>query len=104
MNRLGDRLDNVERKNAWESQQRNAARNPNFKKTQNLNVGRNSQDHDIRPPFQENYAEESTSADPTDGTLMNLVDSENEQQSFLTEENRPYLNIEQFRTKFGRVV
>ena len=81
MNRMGDRLDNVERKNSWENQHPNTARNPNFRKTQNLNIGRANQDHDIRPPFQENFAEASASADPTDGTLMNLVDSENGQQS-----------------------
>jgi len=99
MNRMGDRLDNVERNTSWENQQPNTARNPNFRKTQNMNMGRANQDHNIRPPFQENFAEASTYVDPTDGTLMNLVDSENGQQSSFTEENPPYLNIEQFRTK-----
>ena len=82
---LGDRVDNVERKTSWEGQQPNAIRNPAFRKTQNTNAGRASLDHDIMPPFQENYTEASTSSEPTDGTHINLIDSENEQQIFLTE-------------------
>ena len=101
IHRLGDRVDNVERKTSWEGQQPNAIRNPNFRKTQNTNVGRASPDHDIRPPFQENYAEASTSTEPTDGTHMNLIDSENEQQIFLMEEDRPYPDAKQFHTKSG---
>ena len=49
--RLGERVDNVERKTAWEGQQPNAIRNPNFRKTENTNTGRASPDHDIRLPF-----------------------------------------------------
>ena len=82
IHRLGDRVENVERKTSWEGQQPNAIRNPNFRKTQNPNAGRASPDHDIRPPFQENYAEASTSSEPTEETHMNLIDSKNEQQIF----------------------
>jgi len=51
MHRLGDRVENVDRKSTWDAQQNNAVRNPNFRKNQNTNVGRESPDHDIRPPF-----------------------------------------------------
>jgi len=57
MHSLGDRVGSVERKTSWDGQQANAVRNPNFRKNQNPNVGRASPDHDIRPPFQEAYAE-----------------------------------------------
>lgn len=65
MHRLGDRVESVERKSSWEGQQPNTIRNPNFKKTQNTNAGRSSPGRDIRPPFQENYTETSTSSEPT---------------------------------------
>ena len=60
MHRLGDRVESVERKSSWDGQQPNTIRNPNFRKTQNTNAGRSSLDHDVRPPFHENYAEAST--------------------------------------------
>jgi len=71
MHRLGDRVETVERKSSWEGQPSNTIRNPNFRKNQNPNVGRASPDHDIRPPFQENYAEASTSSEPTEDTHIN---------------------------------
>ena len=77
MHRLGDRVESVERKSSWEGQQPNTIRNPNFRKNQTTNAGRASPDHDIRPPFQENYAEASTSSEPTYETHMNLIDSKN---------------------------
>lgn len=64
MQRLGDRVESVERKSSWEAQQPNTIRNPNFQKTQNANASRSSPDHDIRPPFHESYAEASTSSEP----------------------------------------
>jgi len=57
MHRLGDRVETVERKSSWEGQPSNTIRNPNFRKNQNPNVGRVGPDQDIKPPFQENYAE-----------------------------------------------
>ena len=55
MHRLGDRVESVERKSSWEEKQPNTIRNPNFQKTQNINAGRSSPDHDVRPHFHENY-------------------------------------------------
>jgi len=40
MHRLGDRVENVERKSSWDGQQSNTIRNANFRKNQNPNVGR----------------------------------------------------------------
>jgi len=42
MHRLGDRVENVERKSSWDGQQSNTIRNPNFRKNQNPNIGRAS--------------------------------------------------------------
>lgn len=52
-----DRIDNIERKPQWDNQQTPLVRNPNFRKNQNQNIGKNGSDQNIRPPFQENYVE-----------------------------------------------
>jgi len=101
MHRLGDRVESVERKSSWEGQQRNTIRNPNFKKNQNPNVGRASPDHDIRPPFQENYKEASTSSEPVEDAHINLMGLKNDQQVFLSKEDHDYYDVNQFQTKSG---
>lgn len=101
MHRLGDRVESVERKSSWDGQQANTVRNPNFRKNQNPNAGRSSPDHDIRPPFQENYAEVSTSNEPIEDTHMNLMDLKGEQQSFVTQEDQDDHEINQFQTNSG---
>ena len=63
MDSFENRMGTIERKASWGGQQNNPIRNPNFRKNQNRNVGRASPDHDIRPAFHENYAEESTSSE-----------------------------------------
>ena len=84
LQRLGERVENVERKASWEGQQSNTIRNPNFRKTQNINASRPNQDHDIRPPFQDNYVEGSTSSEPLEDTHMNLMDLKGEHQTVLS--------------------
>ena len=101
MDRLGDRVETIERKSLWEGQQSNTARNPNFRKNQNLNVGRAGPDQNIRPPFQENYAEASTSSEPTEDSHINLMGLNSEQQIFLTQEDQDDHDINQFQTKSG---
>jgi len=98
---LGDRVDTIERKSSWEGQQINTIRNPNFRKNQNPNVGRAGPDQDIRPPFQENYAEASTYSEPTEDPHINLMGSNSEQQVFLTQEDQDSHDINQFQTKSG---
>ena len=102
IHRLEDRVESVERKSSWEGQQPNNTRSPNFRKNQNPNVGRASPDHDIRPPFQENYTEASPSSEPTEETRMNLLDLKGEQQIFLTREDQDDHEISQFQTKSGK--
>ena len=101
MHRLGDRVENVERKSSWDGQQSNTIRNANFRKNQNPNVGRAGPDQDIRPPFQENYVETSTSSEPTEDTHINLMGLNGEQQVFLTQEYQDDNDINQFQTKSG---
>ena len=99
IHRLGNRVESVERKSSWEGQQPN--RSPNLRKNQNPNVGRVSPDHDVRPPFQENYTEASPPSEPTEETHMNLLDLKGEQQIFLTREDQDDHEISQFQTKTG---
>ena len=65
MHKLGDRVETVERKSSWDGPQSNTVRSQNFRRNQSPNVGRAGLDQDIRPPFQENYTEASTSSEPT---------------------------------------
>jgi len=101
MEKLGDRVETIERKSSWEGQQSNTARSPNFRENQNLNVGRASPNQNIKPPFQENYAEASTSSEPTKDPHTNLMGLNSEQQIFLTQEEQNDHDINQFRTKSG---
>ena len=101
LQRLGERVENVERKASWEGQQSNTIRNPNFRKIQNTNAARPTPDHDIRPPFQDNYVEGSTSSQPIEDTHMNLMDLKGENQTFLTQEDQNEHECSQFHTKTG---
>ena len=85
MKRLGDRVELVERKASWEAPQNNPPRNPNFRRNPNPNVGRANPDPEIRPPFQENYAETSTSAEPNEDPEINFIGLDGESQVFLTQ-------------------
>lgn len=101
LQRLGERVENVERKSSWEGQQSNTIRNPNFRKTQNENASRSSPDHDIRPPFQDNYVEGSTSNEPIEDSHMNLMDLKGGHQTFLSQEDQDEHDCNQFHTKSG---
>jgi len=94
---LGDRVDTIERKSSWEGKQGNTIRNPNFRKNQNPNVGRAGPNQDIRPPFQEVYAETSTSSEPTEDTHINLMGLNGEQQVFLTKEDQVIMKSINFK-------
>ena len=101
MKRLGDRVESVERKSSWEAPQNNPIRNPNFRRNQNPNVGKAGSDPDIRPPFQENYTEASTSNEQTDDTHINLMGLNDEQHVFLSQEDHKDDDIQQFQTRSG---
>lgn len=101
MKRLGDRVESVERKSSWEAPQNNPPRNPNFRRTENPNVGKAISDPDIRPPFQENYAETSTSREPNEDPHINLMGLDGESQVCLTQEDHEDEEIKLFQTKSG---
>ena len=82
MYRLWDRVETIERKSPWDGQPSNTGRNPNLRKNQNPNIGKTGPGQNIRPPFQENYVEASTSDEPTEDTQINLMGLNNEQQVF----------------------
>ena len=86
MDRLGDRVETIERKSSWEGQTTNA-KNQNFRKNQNPTAGRTDTDHHVRPPFQENYAEASTSSEPCEDPHINLIGLDGQSQVFLTQED-----------------
>ena len=88
MDRLGDRVETIDRKSPWDGQPNNTVRNPNFKKNQNHITGKTGPYQNIGPPFQENYVEASTSEEPTEDTQINLMGFKNEQQVFLTQEDQ----------------
>jgi hypothetical protein len=82
MDRLEDRVETIERNSPWDGQLSNTRRNPNLRKNQNPNTGKDGPDQNIRPPFQEKYVEASTSDEPTEDTQTNLMGLNNEQQVF----------------------
>lgn len=84
-----DRLDNMETKPQRENQQGPQIRNPNFRK--NPNAGKSKEgtpNQQIRPPFQENYAEISQQLEEDQGTQINLMAVNNEDIIFLTQEEQ----------------
>ena len=85
---VGWTLDNLERKPTWDGQQKITVRNPNFRRNQNPNVGRVIPDREIRPPFQENYTEASTSNNPLEDSHLNIMGLKNDQHVFLSKEDQ----------------
>lgn len=87
MERLGDRVETMERKSSWKGKTSNTTRNPNFRKNQNPNDGRTSPNQNIRPPFQENYAEASTTSEQIEDPHINSMGLDSEEQVFLTQDD-----------------
>ena len=86
LERIMDRLENMERKNQWENQQQQPPiRNPNFRK--NPNIAKNAtRDQQINPHLQENYVEDSQNQEDEDDTQINLLETIEEETLFLTQE------------------
>jgi len=99
MDRLGDRVETIERKSLWDSQQASVGRNPNFRKNQNQNTGKNGPDQNIRPPFQENYAEASHSEGLEEDTQINLMGLDDEGEVFLSQDDQEAHILKQFQTQ-----
>ena len=102
MDRLGDRVEIIERKSSWEGQPSNTGRNPNFRKNHNPNTGKVGPDQNIRPPFHENYVEASTFSEPTEDSHINLMGLNSERQIFLTQDDQEAHTFNQFQTKSGQ--
>ena len=69
MERLEDIVETIKRKSSGDS--KNVVRNPNFRRNQNQNTGKNVPNQNIRPPFQENFVEGSSSEEPTEDVEIN---------------------------------
>jgi len=101
MKRLGDRVESVERKSSWEAPSNNPGRNPNFRRNPNAGSSKANNDPEIRPPFQENYAEASTSEGQAEDTHIHLMGLDNKHQVFLSQEDEDEEDRNQFQTKSG---
>jgi len=95
LERIMDRLENMERKNQWGNQQQQPPiRNPNFRK--NPNAAKNTTpDQQIRPPFQENYVEDSQNQQVEDDIQINLLETKEEDNVFLTQEDQELYMLQQ---------
>ena len=83
--RIMDRLENMERKSQWENQQGSQIRKPNFRKNPNTGKTRDViPNQQIRPHFQENYAEGSQNHEEEENTQINLLGIKNKDVVFLT--------------------
>jgi len=101
MKRLGDRVESVERKSSWEAPPNNPNRTPNFRRNQNPSGSKVNNDPEIRPPFQENYAETSTSEEQAEDIHIHLMGLDNKHQVFLSQEDHDEEDTKQFQTKSG---
>lgn len=101
LERIMDRLENMERKNQWENQQqRTLIRNANFRK--NPNARKNATlDQEIRPPFQENYVEDSQNQEEEDDTQINLLETKEEDTVFLIQEEQELYMLQQLQLESG---
>ena len=68
---------------------------------QNQNTCKNGHDQNIRPPFQENYAETSHQEDPELDTQINLMGLDDEETVFLTQDDQELHMLQQFQTQMG---
>ena len=77
----------MERKPQWDNQQQGPQiRNPNFRKNTNNGKSRESApDQQIRPPFQENYAEISHQNEEDEDTQINLMGINDDNTIFLAQ-------------------
>lgn len=94
LERMMDRLDNIEKRPHWDNQQQ--TRNPNFRK--NINQGKTKEtgpDQTIRPPFQENYAEISQNSDEDEDSMNNLMGIDDDNTIFLTQEDQELFELQQ---------
>ena len=95
MERMMDKISLNERASLRENQEnpQNINRNQNFRRDPPQNRQRDN-DQQIRPPFQENYVdEEETKTKESEENHVNLIDSNNEVDVFLIEEETIKMRI-----------
>jgi len=99
MEKLMDRIENIERKPQWDNQQAPPVRNPNFRKNQNQNQNtkKNGPNQNIRPPFQENCVETSQHKDPEPYIQINLIGLDDEGVVFLTQDDQEFHMLQQLQ-------
>ena len=93
-------LDNIEKKPQWDNQHQII--NPNYRKNNNPGKGKEpSPNQNIRPPFQENYAESSQNnvEDEEDINIVMGIDEEN--TIFLTQEDQELFELQHFKVESG---
>jgi len=71
------------------------------KQNQNQNTGKNGPDQNIRPPFQENYAESSDPGDPEQDTQINLMGLDDQNPVFLSKDEEEFHMLQQLKTPSG---
>jgi len=101
MEKLMDRIEVIERKPHLDSQQEPRVRNPNFRKNQNQNIGKNEPDQNIRPHFQENFDETSHQENLELDTQINLMGLDEEETIFLTHDDQELYMLQQLQTQTG---
>lgn len=103
LEKLVDRLEIMERKPQWDNQQQGPQiRNPNFRKNPNTGKPREGPpDQQIRPPFQENYAESSHQNEEDQDTQINLMGINDGNTIFLTQEEHELCMLQQLQFQFG---
>ena len=96
LERVIDRLDNIERIPQWDNQQQ--IRNPNFRKNINSKKAKEtSPDQTIRPPFQENYAESSQNNNDDEEDNINIMGIYDNNTIFLTREYQELFELQQLK-------
>ena len=98
-----DRIEIMERKPQWDNQQQGPQiRKPNFRKNPNTNKSREGPlDQQIRPPFQENYVENSHQNEEDEDTQINLMGINDGNTIFLTQEEQELCMLQQLKLQSG---
>ena len=92
LERMMDRLDNIEKIPHWDNQQQ--IRNPNFRK--NINHGKSKEtgpDQTIRPQFQENYDESYQNNDEDEDDINHIMGIDEINTIFLTREDQELFEL-----------
>ena len=94
LDRVVDRLENMEIKPNWENQPQ--IRNPNFRKNNNPGKAKEAApDQNIIPPFQQNYAESSQNQHDDEEDINIVMGGDDNETIFLTQEDLEVVKLQQ---------